>query len=366
MEREKIIIKTSYVGILCNTILVLFKMIVGFFVNSIAIVLDAVNNLTDVVSNIATIIGTNLASKSPDREHPFGHGRIEYFTSIIIATFIIIAGIIAFKESIVKIFNPADTRYSYLSLIIIIISVITKFIFGTVVKKIGININSHSLVATGVDAFYDSILSLTTFVAGILNIIFSLNIEGYLGIIISIFIIKSGYSIFKESMDIMIGKRFDKDLTDKIKRRIKSYNEVISVCDLSLHNYGPNKTIGNVHIEINDDMSASKIHTLTRKISVDIYNKFGIYMTIGIYASNTDKKSKMIKDYLIKILSSYKCIKQLHGFYVDYTNNSIYFDLIIDFDCNNSDIIKDNIITKMKIKYKDFDYNVIIDDDISE
>lgn len=366
MNREKVIIRTSFIGILFNTVLVIFKLIAGILANSIAIILDAVNNLTDAISEVATIIGTKLANKSPDRKHPFGHGRIEYFTSIIIATFIIIAGILAMKESVIKIINPGSVDYSIISLIIIAVAVISKFIFGKLVKKIGKKIESHSLIAVGIDALMDSVLSLTTLIAGMLNILFNLNIEGYLGIIISLFIIKSGISIFKDSMDIMIGKRFDKTLTDKIKKEIIGYKEVINVCDLSLHNYGPNKTVGTVHIEIDCDTSASKIHTLTRNISSTIYEKYGIFMTIGIYASNKDDKSKKIKNYLTNILKEYQYIKQLHGFYIDYNNNDIYFDLIIDFDCNNKVDIKDIIITKMKIKYPKFNYNVIIDDDISD
>ncbi len=366
MNREKVIIRTSFIGIIFNTVLVIFKLIVGILANSIAIILDGINNMTDAISALATIIGTKIASKSPDRNHPYGHGRIEYFTSIIIATFIIIAGILAMKESVIKIINPGNVDYSIISLIIIAVAVISKFIFGKLVKKQGIKIESHSLIAVGVDAIMDSILSLTTLLAGILNILFNLEIEGYLGIIISLFIIKSGISIFKDSMDIMIGKRFDKTLTDKIKKEIIGYKEVINVCDLSLHNYGPNKTVGTVHIEIDCDTVASKIHTLTRKISSNIYEKYKIFMTIGIYASNKDDKSKEIKEYLNKILDEYEYIKQLHGFYIDYDNNDIYFDLIIDFDCNNKKDIKDIIIAKMRLKYPEFNYNVIIDDDISD
>ena len=366
MKRERLIIKTSFIGIIFNIILVVFKLVVGIFVNSIAIILDGINNLTDAISALATIIGTKLASKSPDRKHPYGHGRIEYFTSIIIATFIIFAGIIAMKESIIKIINPGNVEYSYVSLIIICIAIISKLIFSKYVKKVGVKIESHSLIAVSTDALMDSILSLTTLIAGILNITLNVSIEGYLGVVISLFIIRSGISIFKESMDIMIGKRFDKKITDKIKKEITSFKEVINVCDLSLHNYGPNKTVGTAHIEIMCDTSASKIHTLTRMIIVDIYEKYGVFMTIGIYASNTDLKSKEIKNYLQKILKEYGSVKQLHGFYIDYETNNIYFDLIIDFDCNNKSGIKDIIITKMKLKYPEYEYNVIIDDDISD
>ena len=366
MKREKIIIRTGFIGIIFNGILVIFKMIIGFMVGSIAIILDGVNNLTDTISSLSTIIGTKIAAKSPDYNHPYGHGRIEYFTSIFISFLIIILGLVSIKESVVKIINPTTTNYTYIALFVIAIASLSKLIFSKYVKKIGTSINSSSLIAVSLDALMDAVLTLSTLVAGILNIIFKINIEGYLGIIISIFIIRSGVSIFKDSMDVIIGKRFDKKYTDRIKKFISGYKEVINVCDLALHNYGPNKTVGHVHIVIMDNIKASDIHALERKISVDIYNKFDILMTIGIYAYNSDSKSKKVREYLDEVLKEYKSIKGIHGFYVDYKNSVIYFDLIIDFDCNNKDDIKNIIIDKMRLKYSDFDFSVIIDDDISD
>ena len=179
MEREKKIIRTSLLGILVNLVLVAFKAIIGVIVNSIAIILDAVNNLTDVISSIVTIVGTKMANKAPDKEHPFGHGRIEYFTSEIVSAIVLLAGITAIKESIEKIINPADTNYSIISLVIIAVAVIVKFVFGRYVKKVGKKFNSQSLIASGQDAYMDSVLSFTTLVAAIINYIWNLNLEGY-------------------------------------------------------------------------------------------------------------------------------------------------------------------------------------------
>lgn len=366
MNRDKIIIKTSFIGIIFNIILVIFKMIVGLIVGSIAIILDGVNNLTDTISSISTIIGTKIAAKSPDYNHPYGHGRVEYFTSIFISFLIILLGLVSIKESVIKIINPTSTNYTFIALLVIAVASLSKLIYGKYVKKIGKSINSGSLIAVSLDAFMDALLTLSTLIAGILNMLFKINIEGYLGIIISIVIIRSGVSIFKEAMDIIIGKRFDKKYTDKIKKFINSYSEVINVCDLSLHNYGPNKTVGNVHVVIMDNVKASDIHALERKISVDIYNRFDIFMTIGIYAYNSDDKSKKINEYLKNIIKEYSSIKQIHGFYVDYKNSTIYFDLIIDFDCSNKVDVKNIIIDKMKLKYPKYEFSVIIDDDISD
>ena len=366
MDREKKIIKTSILGIIVNIILVLFKMIIGLIVNSIAIILDALNNLTDAISSVVTIIGTKLSNKLPDKKHPYGYGRIEYFTSVIIASLVLVAGITALKESVLKVINPTEVDYSIISLIIIGIAVIVKFVFGRYVKSVGKNVNSGSLIASGEDAFMDSILSFSTLIAALINIIWHFSLEGYLGVVIALFIIKSAIEMLKETINTMIGERADKELTDEIKKKICKYKEVHGAYDLSLHTYGPSKTIGTVHIQVDDDMTALQLHTLTRKIIVDIYNEFGIIFTIGIYASNDKGEFKDLKKYIVSIIKKYKYIKQLHGFYVDKENNDVYFDLIFDFECKNREEIRKEIINMLSSKYKKYNFNIIIDDDISD
>ena len=366
MERQKKIIKTSILGIIVNIVLVVFKATVGLIANSIAIVLDAVNNLTDVISSIVTIIGTKLANKAPDKKHPYGHGRIEYVASVIVATIVLIAGITAIKESVEKIINPGETDYSIVSLIIIAVAVFVKFFLGKHVKKVGKNVNSQSLIASGQDAFMDSILSFTTLVAAVINFIWHIGLEGYLGVIISLVILKSAYEMLKETLNLMIGIRADKELTDKIKEKVCEYEEVQGAYDLTLHNYGPAKTIATVHIQVRDDMTAGEIHKLTRNIAQGIYEEFGILMTIGIYAANDKPEFKEIKAELESIVDEYEIIKQVHGFYVDEINNNIFFDLIIDFDCENPDELKNEIIHRLENKYSGYQFNVILDADISE
>ena len=330
MDRNKKIIRTSIIGIIVNAILVGFKMTVGLIVNSIAIVLDAVNNLTDVLSSVITIIGTKLANRKPDKEHPYGHGRIEYFTSIIIGAIILFAGILAIKESVLKIINPGETDYSVISLVIIAVAVLTKIILGTYVKKTGKKVNSQSLVASGQDALMDAVLSFTTLIAGILNFIWHFTIEGYLGVLIGLFIIKASYEILKEAVNSILGVRADPELSKKLKERINQFPEVQGTYDLNLHNYGPSNTIASAHIQVRNDMTAEEIHILTREIEYSIYAEFSIVLTLGIYAANDKGEFGEIKKELNSIIKNYKEILQVHGFYVDKSNN-IFFDLIFDF-----------------------------------
>lgn len=367
MDRSKTIIKTSILGIIVNILLVIFKATIGLIVNSIAIVLDAVNNLSDALSSIITIIGTKLAGKAPDKKHPFGHGRIEYFSSLIIGTLVLIAGLTSAKESVEKIINPAKADYTTVSLIIIAVAVVVKFFFGKYVKKTGEKINSQSLIASGTDAFMDSVLSLTTLIAAIISLVWGISLEGYLGVIISIIIIKSSIEIMRETINSIIGERADQELTKKLKDKVNEIEEVHGVYDVILHNYGPTEIIGSIHIQVDDDMTAKEIHKLTRKIQMLIYSELGITLTVGIYASNNSSKEfAEIKNELTNIIKNYKEIIQMHGFYVDEETNMISFDLIIDFNAESKEQIRDEVVKQLKEKYPKYNYYVILDSDFSD
>ena len=367
MERNKNIIKTSIQGIIVNVILVIFKAIVGVIVNSIAIILDAVNNLSDAISSIITIIGTKLAGKRPDKEHPYGHGRIEYFASLIIAVIVLVAGVTSGKESIEKIIHPVKAEYTIASLIIIIVAIIAKFCLGRHVKSVGEKIDSQSLIASGTDAFMDSILSLSTLIAAIISMIWGISLEGYLGFVISVIIVKSSFEIMKETLNSIIGARADSELTQKLREKVNAFEEVQGVYDITLHNYGPSQIIGSLHIQVDDNMTAKEIHKLTRKIQMQIYEELGTVLTIGIYAANnSDEKYAKIKNELVKIIQKYKEILQMHGFYVDEDSKTVSFDLIIDFKAESKEKIKEEVVKEITEKYPEYNYYVILDTDISD
>lgn len=363
MTRQDKIVKTSIIGIVVNLILVAFKATIGILVNSIAITLDAVNNLTDALSSIITIIGTKLAGRAPDKDHPYGYGRIEYFSSVIIAAIVLWAGITALMESWPKIFNPDVTSYTTVSLVIIAVAVIVKFALGKYVKKVGEEINSQALVASGSDAFFDAILSLSTLIAAIISIFWHISLEGILGVIISLVIIKASIDMLKETLDSMIGARVDSELSRKIKDSICEVPGVYGAYDLSLHNYGPEQMQGSVHIEIDDTLTAIEIHNLTRQIAFKIYDEFAIALTVGIYARND--RYMEIRQELERIVSQYEEVIEIHGFIVHEDQNLVTFDIIVDFDADR-DRVKDEILSKIKSKYPDFNYLIIDDFDVSD
>lgn len=363
MTRQEKIIKTSIIGIIVNLILVAFKAFVGIVTNSIAITLDAVNNLTDALSSIITIIGAKLANRPPDKNHPYGYGRIEYFSSVIIAAIVLWAGITAFMESWPKIFTPDVTNYTTVSLVIIAVAIVVKLALGRYVKSVGEDINSQALVASGSDALFDSILSLSTLVAALISIFFHISLEGILGVIISIVIIKASIDMIRETLDSMIGARVDSELSRKIKDSICELPEVYGAYDLSLHNYGPEDMQGSVHVEVDDSLTALEIHNLTRKISIKIYEEFSIILTVGIYARNN--KFNDIRNDLYEIASKYEEIIEIHGFIVYETQKLITFDMIVDFDADREKV-KNKILEEIKQKHPQFTYQVIDDYDVSD
>ncbi|MBQ4238115.1 MAG: cation transporter, partial [Ruminococcus sp.] len=241
LSRDEKIIRTSVIGILANVLLAGFKAIMGILSNSIAITLDAVNNISDAASSIITIIGTKLAGKSPDKKHPFGYGRIEYLSAMIIAVIVLYAGITSFVESIKKIITPETPDYTPVVLIIVAVAVLVKIVLGRYVKSVGDKINSESLINSGKDATLDSIISASTLAAAAVYLIWGISLEAWLGAIISIVIIKSGIEMLISALSQILGESADAQLAREIKKTVCSFSEVLGAYDLVLHDYGPDR-----------------------------------------------------------------------------------------------------------------------------
>jgi len=296
--RDKKIIQTSIIGIVANVLLAVFKAVIGLMTNSIAIVLDAVNNASDVASSVVTIIGAKLSKKEPDKAHPFGHGRVEYLSAMVIAVIILYAGVTSAVESVKKIVSPDVPEYSTVSLIIVAVAVVVKIILGRYVKTVGVLVKSESLINSGTDASMDAVISASTLVAAVLYLNFKISVEAYLGVIISVFIIKAGIDMLKETLSHILGEAPDSALASKITETVMEFPEVTGTYDLVLHDYGPDVYQGSLHIEIPDVFTADEIDRLTRKIALEVYARHNVVLTaIGIYSLNSsDKCAIHIKD----------------------------------------------------------------------
>lgn len=367
MERSKKIVQISLVGIVVNLVLVAFKATVGVVTGSVAIIMDAVNNMSDALSSVITIVGTKLAGKNPDKKHPYGYGQIEYVSSVTIAVIVLIAGLTSFTEAFEKILRPEAANYTVVSLVIIAVAVLVKFMLGRYVKREGKKCNSESLIASGTDAVFDSLISLSTLVAAAVSLLWHVSIEGWLGVVIAVIILKAGTEILMDSLSGIIGARVDSELSVRLKNHICEYQNVLGAYDLILHRYGPERIIGSVHVELPDEMNAREIHSLTRSITEGVYYSYGIILTVGIYASNTtDEKYAEIKNRLYELISDYPEIIQMHGFYVDAEKKHVSFDLVMDFGSERKMTIRDSLIDQMKQDYPEYDFVMVLDGDFSD
>ena len=368
MNRDKIIIRTSIIGILANVFLAGFKAVIGVMSNSIAIVMDAVNNISDAASSVITIAGTKLAGKQADKKHPFGYGRIEYMSAMVISMLVLYAGITAFVESVKKIINPDTPDYSATALIIVAVAVIVKFVLGRYVKHTGETVNSDSLINSGEDAKLDSVISLSTLFAAAVYIFFDISVEAYLGAVIAIIIVKSGVEMLRDTLSKILGERADAQLARDIKETIVSYPEIKGAYDLVLHNYGPDSFNGSVHIEVPDVLTADDLDKLTRKVIMDVYHKHNVILTgIGIYSFNTqDAEIVAIREKVFKIASENPYVLQTHGFYVDKAQKTIRFDVIVSFDAKDRNLVYNEIKEKVQAEYPDYSLEMTLDTDFSE
>ena len=366
-NRSKVIVRTSVVGILTNLGLVTLKAFVGIIAGSIAIIMDAVNNLSDALSSVITIVGTKLSQKKPDAKHPYGHGRVEYITSLIISVIILIAGVTAIVESVISIIEQKAPSFDIISLILIAVAVLVKIGLGLYFRHVGKKVNSEALKGSGIDALFDALLSLGTLVSIVVSLVWKVNIEGYIGVIIGLFMIKSGIDVLRQSLSSIIGERTSKETSEAIKHLVCENPEVKGAYDLIVNNYGPDRGIGSIHIEVDDKMTAKEIHPLTRKIAFEVYEKFGIIMTIGIYASNnSDPVINKIRADIQQEVLAHPTIKQIHGFYCDQEIKSITFDVIVDFKDKDAPKLIKEIHDGLQAKYPDYQFSIVEDKDFTD
>ncbi|MCR5781861.1 MAG: cation diffusion facilitator family transporter [Clostridia bacterium] len=366
-DREKAIVKTSIIGIVTNILLVGFKAFVGLVSNSIAVILDAVNNLSDALSSVITIIGAKLGAKQPDKKHPLGYGRIEYLSSMIVAALVLYAGITSLVESVKKIIHPEAAEYNAVSIIIISVAIVVKLLLGTFVRKQGKKVNSGALVASGSDALFDAVLSASVLVSAVIYLIRGVSLEAYVGVIIAGFIIKAGIEMMIETLNDIIGKREDAETTKELKRIICEEEAVLGAYDVTLFNYGPNKNYGSVHVELPDTLSVDDADRITRKIQTDVYQQTGIILTgIGIYSYNTsDNEAARMRNAVQKTVMSHDWALQMHGFYADTEKKTVRFDVVVSFDVDRDEAME-TLHGEVGALCPDYDVMIVPDVDVAD
>lgn len=367
LNREEVIVKTSIIGIITNVLLAAFKAGVGLLSNSIAIILDAINNLSDALSSVITIIGAKLAGKLPDKKHPLGHGRIEYLSAMLVSALVLYAGITALIESVKKIIHPDVAHYSWLTLIILAVAIIVKLVLGKYVKTKGKQVNSGALIASGSDASFDAILSASVLACALLHVWWHISLEAYMGVAISLVIIKAGIEMLQETLHDILGQRPAPELVKQVKGIIQAQPLVHGVYDLLINDYGPNKHYASVHIELPDTMTVDEVDRLTRQIEENVYHKTGVILTgVGVYSYNTkDEKAALIRNDVQKIVLMHDWALQLHGFYVSIAERKMRFDVVLSFDIAREQAL-DTLTKEVQTAYPDYTVQITPDIDLTD
>lgn len=367
MDRSSQIIRTSWIGIIANVLLAAFKAAVGLLASSVAIVMDAVNNLSDALSSVITIVGTKLSQRPADRKHPFGFGRIEYFSAIIIAVIVLSAGITSLIESIKKIIEPTTPTYTTTTLIVIIVAIVVKLVLGRYVKGQGEKLKSDALIASGSDALFDAIITLATLISAGVMMLWNVSLDGILGALISLVIIKAGIEMLASPVNELLGAKISPELLSQIKREVSEHEEVHGVFDIIVHNYGPDVQIGSLHINVMDTMTAHQIHGLTRRISEEMFARHGIIMTVGVYAVATgNNKRAELQHTVMQALAAHEHITQVHGFYYFEDERRVSIDIVPDLTIHDDAAFIEELKAEVQPLVPDAQVTIVIDHNYSE
>ena len=362
--RARRIVRTSFVGIGANVLLAGFKAAVGLAAGSVSVVMDAVNNLTDALGSVLTLAGVKLARRAPDAKHPFGYGRIEYFSAVSIAALVLAAGAGSLVESVKKIVHPAPPEYGTVALAVVAVAVVAKLVLGRYVSAQGRACNSDALVASGADASFDAILSASTLAGALLVKFAGVNLDGWIGAAISVFILKAGAGMLMESVGNIMGSRPDAEVSKRIRETVEAVPGVLGAYDLVLHNYGPDSAIGSVHVEIDGSLDAAAIHRLTRAVQLAVLDGFRVFLTVGIYA--VDPARQADRDAIEAAAKRHPGVKAVHGVFFDDARSSVSFDVLVDFTVRDRDALRAAILADLEARFPGRTLSLSFDTDYSD
>ena len=370
-ERLRIGEISGTLGILLNFTLFLVKGGLGILTNSISVIADAFNNLSDTASSLITIIGFKLSTKEADKEHPYGHGRIEYLTGLVISVLVIVVGYQFVISSVKKILHPTPINITTPTLIILILSISVKVFIHLLFKGLGKKINSGALLASSQDAKSDVLTTSVVIFGLILSRFTPLPLDGFIGVLIALYIIYSGIKLTLDTMNPLLGEKPDKELADKIKRTVLSYENIYDVHDLQIHNYGPSKTMATIDVEVPYDLSLVTGHNLIDRIERDVRKSLGISLVIHMDPiNNSDRKFLEAKSYVNRIALREEYVLSVHDF--RYTGQAedelIIFEIVVDSKKTTVEerlTIKNNIEENLRTRFSSAQILIDVDLDVT-
>ena len=361
-SRDGQITVTSALNIAVNLLVSGVKIVIGLMTSSIAILSDGAHNAADAGSSILTIVGTKLSARKPTKKHPFGFGRIEYLTSLVIAGLILYTGLEFLISAIKLIFEPSELGLSYVSLIIICVAAVLKYFLGAYTVRVGKRVDSLSLTAVGMESCNDSYISALTLITALVFIFFKLNIDAYAGIITALIIIKAGLEILSDTLSRLLGKAGDKELADRLYREIRSTPGIINAADMMLHNYGPDAYSGSVNIEVDHKLSMEEVYSFVHELQLKIMHEHKVTMVFGLYAVDHDsEKSRKMRREIATFVSGYEHVMSYHALFINEKEMRIYCDLVVDYELADWDKLRADFTDYMKDLYPDYQLELVVE-----
>lgn len=347
-SREGIIAATSALGIAVNLLVAAAKVILGLLASSIAIVSEGINNASDALTSVLTLVGSKLAGKHPDAKHPFGYGRIEYLTSLVIAGLILFTGIEMLISSVKLIFEPSELNISFLALAVVAISAVIKFCLGVFTIKAGKKADSGALVGVGLDCRNDSFISIVTILSAVVFLVFGVSVDAYVGVLMSLLVIKAGFDVLRETISELLGRPGDEELASKLYQEIRSTPGILNAVDMMLHNYGPDAYSGSVNVEIDHEKTVGEAYDFLHELQLRIMHEYNVTMVFGVYAVDNDHEEvRAIRNSVSSFVRTHEHVKSYHAIYLDPNSDKLYCDLIVDYELRDWDALREQFVAFM-------------------
>lgn len=360
--REGLVAATSVLGIIINVLIAAVKVAIGVFASSIAILSSGVNNATDALTSVLTLVGTKLSGKRPDARHPFGYGRMEYLTSLVIAALILVSGFEMLISSVELIFAPAQMRISPLMLAVIAVTAVIKYILGAYMIRTGRKVDSGALVAVGVEGRNDAFVSLVTLLSAGVFLVFGWDIDAYAGVFTSVVILRAGFDVLRETVSALLGKPGQEELARQIYRELRSDPLVVNAADMMLHNYGPEAYSGSVNLEISHEKTVGEVYQQLHQLQLRIMHEYKVTMVFGIYAVDNDHEQiRQLRQEVSAFVQAQEHVKSFHALYIEPGTGRIYCDIVVDYALQDWDGLEKEFKAYLAQRYPHSDVELTVE-----
>ena len=361
-EREGVITAVSALGIAVNLLIAAAKVVLGLFASSIAIVSEGVNNASDAMTSVLTLVGSRLAGKHPDAKHPFGYGRVEYLTSLVIAGLILFTGIEMLISSVRLIFEPTELNVSVPALAVVAVSAVIKFLLGVFTVSAGKRSGSGALVGVGLDCRNDSFISVVTILSAVIFIVSGVSVDAYVGALMSLLVVKAGFDVLRDTVSELLGRPGDAELAAKLYREIRSTPGILGAVDMMLHNYGPDAYSGSVNVEIDHEKTVGEVYDFLHALQLRIMREYNVTLVFGVYAVDGDHEEvRVIRQRIAEFVRAHEHVKSFHAVYLDPASPRLYCDLIVDYELHDWELLRGEFTDFMRERFPEHELVLTIE-----